>query len=57
MAQKGIDYYIDPISGKYVMTEKWLAQRGFCCNALPRCRHCPWHPQKAESEFTQKTPK
>ena len=32
--------YIDPESGKYVMTEYYLKERGHCCHS--GCRHCPY---------------
>lgn len=32
------DYYIE--NGKYVFTEQYLLNRGFCCNS--NCRHCPY---------------
>ena len=36
----GIDYYIDA-SGFYVFTEKYLKERGYCCEN--GCRHCPYN--------------
>lgn len=35
------DFYLDP-RGYRVMTEKFLAARGYCCGN--GCRHCPYHP-------------
>jgi len=36
---EGVQYYID-VDGKYVFTELYHKQRGYCCaNA---CRHCPY---------------
>ena len=32
--------YLDPLSGQFVLTAGYLAQRGFCCELL--CRHCPY---------------
>lgn len=32
--------YPDPISGLWVMTAKFLWDRGYCCDS--RCRHCPY---------------
>jgi hypothetical protein len=32
--------YLDPQSGLYVMTSRYLAERGFCCDN--GCRHCPY---------------
>ena len=36
----GEDCYVDPISGLTVLTARYLAQRGFCCES--GCRHCPY---------------
>lgn len=33
-------YYIDPATGKKVLTSYYLKNRGFCC--CSGCRHCPW---------------
>ena len=35
--------YIDPRSGLFVMTAKYHADRGWCCNS--GCRHCPFVAQ------------
>lgn len=32
--------YLDPVSGLFVLTAKFLADRGFCCHR--GCRHCPY---------------
>lgn len=32
--------YIDPSTGLFVMTARYLEQRGKCCGS--GCRHCPW---------------
>ena len=37
---EGVDYYIDPETGRDVWTRKFLLERGFCCNG--GCRHCPY---------------
>ena len=37
--KEGIDYYID-VDGKYVFTEAYHKQRGYCCGQA--CRHCPY---------------
>jgi len=37
---EGVDYYIDPETGRLVWTERRLLLRGYCCHS--RCRHCPW---------------
>jgi hypothetical protein len=34
----GLDFYIE--NGKYIWTEHFLRERGFCCEC--GCRHCPW---------------
>jgi len=39
MAQ-GARGYLDPKTGLFVMTAKYLADRGFCCSS--GCRHCPY---------------
>jgi len=37
--KKGIDYYFNE-EGLLVMTEKYLMQRGYCCEN--GCLHCPY---------------
>lgn len=37
---RGDDAYVDPGSGLFVMTARWLAERGTCCDQ--GCRHCPF---------------
>lgn len=37
---RGDDGYLDPISGYWVFTARFLDERGFCCER--GCRHCPW---------------
>ena len=32
--------YLDPRSGLFVLTAKYLADRGTCCDR--GCRHCPY---------------
>ena len=39
MLKKGIDYYING-EGFYVFTEKYLKERGYCCEN--GCKHCPY---------------
>lgn len=36
----GQDEYKDPKSGFQVLTAKFHADRGFCCDQM--CRHCPY---------------
>ena len=33
------DFYVE--KGKFVWTEKFLLNRGYCCNN--NCRHCPYN--------------
>jgi hypothetical protein len=39
--------YLDPDSGLFVLTAKFLADRGYCCER--GCRHCPYGAGKGES--------
>jgi hypothetical protein len=32
--------YLDPDSGLFVLTARYLADRGYCCEQ--GCRHCPY---------------
>jgi hypothetical protein len=32
--------YVDPLTGLFVLTAKFLADRGYCCER--GCRHCPY---------------
>lgn len=36
----GMSGYRDPVSGFFVMTAAFLAERGTCCGN--GCRHCPY---------------
>ncbi|MEY3568626.1 MAG: hypothetical protein RL587_1067 [Actinomycetota bacterium] len=38
--QNGEEGYIDPVNKMFVMTAKYLADKGFCCDS--GCRHCPF---------------
>lgn len=38
--EKGKDYYFD--SGRIILTENYLKNRGFCCGS--KCRHCVFDP-------------
>lgn len=40
--QQGSAHYRDPLSGLYVLTAAYLADRGVCCRG--GCRHCPYLP-------------
>lgn len=42
---KQLDFYIE--NGLYVFTEKYLLERGFCCQN--GCRHCPYGFKKDET--------
>jgi hypothetical protein len=33
-------YYIE--NGRVVFTEKYHLERGYCCNSVGGCRHCPY---------------
>lgn len=37
---RGEDGYVDPVSGYFVFTAAYLADRGTCCDS--GCRHCPY---------------
>ena len=39
---EGIDFYIE--NGYVVFTEKFLKDRGYCCQS--GCRHCPYDFKK-----------
>ncbi|MGH3118894.1 MAG: DUF5522 domain-containing protein [Actinomycetes bacterium] len=32
--------YLDPVSGLFVLSARFLADRGYCCER--GCRHCPY---------------
>lgn len=36
----GEDGYLDPVTGLFVLTAAYLAERGRCCGS--GCRHCPY---------------
>lgn len=40
--ERGESGYVDPDSGLFVLTAKFLADRGTCCER--GCRHCPYTP-------------
>ena len=46
------DYYIDPETGRIILTEEYLLKRGYCCNS--RCRHCPY--VRSDAGATQQSP-
>lgn len=39
---EGADFYVE--NGLFVFTEKYLRERGFCCES--GCRHCPFGFEK-----------
>ncbi|MCB9795493.1 MAG: hypothetical protein H6741_22535 [Alphaproteobacteria bacterium] len=41
---RGEALYRDPLSRNWVMTAKYLSDRGFCCGK--GCRHCPYPPEE-----------
>ena len=46
---EGVDYYVE--DGRWVFTEKFLRDRGRCCES--GCRHCPYgfrKPRRDEPE-------
>ncbi|MEC7985591.1 MAG: DUF5522 domain-containing protein [Myxococcota bacterium] len=44
---RGDNGYIDPQTGFFVLTAKYLSERGHCCGA--GCRHCPYPPAEQRS--------
>ena len=36
----GAVMYVDPVTGLSVLTARYLADRGYCCER--GCRHCPY---------------
>jgi hypothetical protein len=42
---EGVDFYIE--NGLYVFTEKYLRERGKCCQS--GCRHCPFGFKKEKT--------
>ena len=55
---EGIHYYLDD-DGKFVFTEQYHIEKGFCCGF--GCRHCPYDyenvPEPTRSNLTPKPPK
>jgi hypothetical protein len=43
---EGVDYYVE--NGRWVFTEKYLRDRGYCCES--GCRHCPYGFRKSAEE-------
>ena len=44
---RGDNGYLDPRTGFFVLTAKYLAKRGNCCGA--GCRHCPYPAEEQRS--------
>lgn len=42
-------YYIDPVTGRKVLTQYYLLTRGYCCSS--GCRHCPWQSKKLAQDL------
>jgi Family of unknown function (DUF5522) len=40
--ERGDAGYLDPLTGLFVLTARYLADRGTCCGN--GCRHCPYLP-------------
>lgn len=38
--EEGNAFYVDPDTGLSVLTARYLADRGYCCER--GCRHCPY---------------
>jgi hypothetical protein len=55
---EGIHYYINEV-GKFVFTEQYHLDKGYCCGF--GCKHCPYDyenvPEPKRSELTPKPPK
>jgi len=45
---RGVDYVIE--NGNFVFTEKYLLERGYCCNK--KCRNCPYKKDKKQWIFS-----
>lgn len=41
--RRGDAGYLDPRTGLFVLTARYLADRGRCCGS--GCRHCPYPPE------------
>jgi hypothetical protein len=49
---EGEDFYYE---GPYmVFTEKYLRERGYCCES--GCRHCPWRSEQRAASGEQEKP-
>lgn len=45
------NYYLE--NGRVVFTEKFHLERGYCCNSVGGCRHCPY--KNKSNEDTKRT--
>lgn len=54
---EGIHYYINE-EGKFVFTEQYHLEKGYCCGF--GCKHCPYHyenvPEPKRSELLAPNP-
>lgn len=50
----GEPMYRDPVSGLFVLTAGYLADRGSCCTR--GCRHCPYVRDAADQERVDEPP-
>jgi hypothetical protein len=46
---EGVHYYLE--AGRWVFTERFLLERGYCCSS--GCRHCPY-PGERECDTTSR---
>ena len=37
---EGVDYTVDPGTGRWIFTADYLKRRGYCCKS--GCRNCPY---------------
>jgi hypothetical protein len=50
--KEGEDYYVDPMTGLVVFTEKYHLKRGYCCKS--GCRHCPYGFKQREENDSKR---
>ena len=49
---RGLDGYVDPWSGYFVLTAGYLRRRGYCCGN--GCRHCPYSVEEQQRAGRQR---
>lgn len=49
---KDDEYYLE--DGKFVLTERYLSRRGYCCGS--GCRHCPYGHERVPPATREKIP-